>query len=1255
MKKNYFLLMLLAATSLFARAEVFTSEGLVATKGKQVKSSVQADTYYIISGIDQSSREYYLYDNGSQVKGSASFPEKSEDTGAHIWTLSAKDGKWVITNVGTGNKMNLGSSNGSAISTGANEQANAIHFSSDGYVTILNANGQAIDMTANGANPTTWTGTTTPTGSRRLKIYEAENVKAETFRSLSLVPAPKSAVVGEGEFVLRQGFTVGMGRFSDNDTQNNIVADVARFISTMNQATSLSCQPSDGETDITITENKDIAQEGYALDITTDGVAIEASTAKGAYYAMQTLMRLLPPNVILGKASEAGITYALPVARIDDEPRFPYRGFMLDVSRHFFTIDEVKKMIDLMAIYKMNVFHWHLTDDQGWRAEIKQYPLLTTIGAERRSSYDTPITKVEENGHTYWTGSGAQTNRKYGPFYYTQEEMKDVVRYAAERHIDILPEVDMPGHFVAALHAYPEYCCHPDRAPEVWITGGVSQDVLNVANPEAVQFAKNIITELCAIFPYPYFHIGGDECTTTQWESNALCQAKLKELGKTSYRALQTEFIREINEHLGTLGKKIFCWNESITDNGADLDLMKKSGATIMCWNPCQSGAAKAASLGLNAIITEWGSGCYYINRRQSNDYGEPTGAGYGGDNVASTYNYVPVPANVSAQAAKYYIGVQATFWTEHVSSNEYLEYAALPRFMCIAEAGWTPQEQKDWNSFVRRMTVDTKMLDLGEYIYARHWMKDYVPRQAPAPTISNGSVVTFTNYSADRGRCLADENGVLNGQGSKCTSFTLEEVTTGSNTYYIKSNVSGKYLYAANANNNTDVVLSTSKCAWAFDTSTITGFVAICYGATNKNAINNNASNTTKARLFGHGSGNGSSFWKIDTFVDNSLKDGESGKVTYNYYYRGLVVGTKTFTLTCGSAYPSVLDEAYMPKGYVPLSKEPIQGKVHLVSETIEIPVERVPVADAFYHFFNNESGLYFRADASADAHGVASAPQAHTIFYYADNALLSYERGMYINGAGLSTEATSPVILEPSMRGTLDMCNIISNNTEYICLSSDLGAYNTLGTSSDAASKASYDFANRMVLSLPVAIPESGWTTFSAPVATTVPEGCVAYVADTYDASTASVGMSAVLPGTTIAANTGIVLKAAPATTVDMVITEAGCEYFANKLRPCVVAAPVAPEHKAYILVDANGMISYRLLSAAERTLPAHSSWLLINDDNAPENLSVAFPGEETGITAVGAQVSGNGVIYNIHGQIIKKPQPGINIINGKKTIMR
>ena len=937
MRKLFTFISMFLTVALSATADVIVTEQMSATKGSQVKGSVQADTYYLISGTDQGSREFYLYDSGGQVKGSETLPTDG------VWTLKASGDEWVIVNVATGKNMVLGGSNGSAVKTSTTEQASAIHFDSNGYLTILNANGQAVDMTANGANPTTWAGTITPDGSRRLKMYIAENVETKTLKQLSLIPAPKSATVGEGEFVLKEGFTIGVGTFTDSDEQTMVLADVARLIATLNNAMSLGCKAADGQADITIEENAAIAPEGYVMEITESGVTIEASTADGVYYAMQSFMRLLPANVILGKPGKEGTVYALPVSRIEDEPRFEYRGFMLDVSRHFFTIEQVKKMIDLMAIYKMNVFHWHLTDDQGWRAEIKQYPKLTTVGAERKSSYDTPITRIEENGQVYWTGEGAQTNRPYGPFYYTQEEMREVVRYAAERHIDVLPEVDMPGHFVAALHAYPEYCCHPDNAPEVWINGGISQDVLNVGNPEAVQFAKNIITELCEIFPYPYFHIGGDECPTTQWESNAQCQAKLKELGKSSYRALQTEFIREINEHLATLGKKLFCWNESITDNGADLDLMKQSGATIMCWNPCQSGAAKAASLGLNAIITEWGSGCYYINRKQSNDYGEPTAAGGGGDNVAATYNYVPVPGNVSAEDAKYYIGVQATFWTEHVSSNEYLEYLALPRFMCVAEAGWTPQEKKDWRSFVKRMTVDTKMLDLGEYIYARHWMEDYVPRQAPASVIADGSIVTFTNKSADRGQCLADDNGTLNGQGSACTQWTLEAAST-EGKYYIRSNVSGKYLYAANGNKGTMVELSTNKTEWAFDTTTVPGYVAICYNTTSGQAVNNNVSNTTKTRLFDHGTGNGASFYLMETPVDDELKEGESGLLIYNFYFRGISAGKKEFRLPAGSAYPSY--EEYVPYGYMVVSGELPAGTVHLKSETVEIVVERDPNA---------------------------------------------------------------------------------------------------------------------------------------------------------------------------------------------------------------------------------------------------------------------------------------------------------------------
>lgn len=945
MKKTFLFLHLLVAGSLFARADVLVTNYTTADKGEQVTAvaSVVSGETYIISGLDQSNREFYLYDNGGQVKGNAAYTADRESTGNYLWTLTADGDNWVIANVGTGSIMNLGASNGSAIATSATSQVNAIHFSADGYMTILNANGQAIDMTANGANPTTWKGTVTPAGSRRLKVYAAKNLEYKVKRSLSLIPAPKSATVGEGEYVLNNGFTIAVGDFTETDTKQLVLADVARFIVNMDKATALNPAVADGTADITIAENTAVAQEGYIMDITADGVAIQASSADGVYYALQSLMRLLPPNVILGKEGEAGLTYALPVARLEDEPRFSYRGFMLDVSRHFFTIEQVKKMIDLMAIYKMNLFHWHLTDDQGWRAEIKKYPKLTTTGATRRSSYDTPIYKVIENGQEYWTGDGAQSGKPYGPFFYTQEEMKEVVAYAAERHIDVLPEVDMPGHFVAALAAYPEFSCNPNSTPEVWINGGISSVVLNVANPEAVQFAKDVITELVEIFPYPYFHIGGDECPTTQWESNKACQDKLAAMGKTSYRALQTEFIREINEHLSTLGKKMVCWNESITESGADLDLMKESGATIMCWNPCQSGAAKAAELGLNAIITEWGSGCYYINRKQSNDYGEPGAAGGGGDTAEKTYNYMPVPSNVSAEAAKHYIGVQATFWAEHVSSNEYLEYLALPRFMCVAESGWTPQENKDWNSFVKRMGVETKMLDLGEYVYARHWMPGYVPRQAPVSEIKDGNVVTFTNKSEDRGRCLVDDNGALNGQGSECTAWTLEQVSPESDTYYIKSNVSDKYLHAENGNSGTMVDLSDAKTAWAFDTGTISGCVAMCYEATTGNAVNNNVSNTTKARLFAHGTVNGASFWIMAPLENrNLLQDGESGVLAYHYMYRGLPLLRKEFILEKGVAYPDC--ELYLPAGYILDEDAAVSGTVTLKSERLEIPVKPDP-----------------------------------------------------------------------------------------------------------------------------------------------------------------------------------------------------------------------------------------------------------------------------------------------------------------------
>ncbi len=1258
MKRLFTLFTLFWAVATISMAGVLVTEYLSVTKGSQVKSSVEADTYYIISGIDQASRECYLYDNGRQVKGSAEFPLSNEATASHLWTLKGNSGTWVIVNVATGKKMNLGASNGSSINMSDTDQLNAIHFDSNGYMTILNSNGQAIDMTANGANPTTWTGTTTPTGSRRLKMYAVENIQTLQSKSLSLIPAPKSAVVGDGEYLLQNGFTVAVDKFSDADTQNVVLADVARFITTVNNATGLGCNATAGAGHITISENGEVAPEGYILDITAEGVKVEVSTADGVYYALQSIMRLLPPNVVLGKAGGEGVSYALPVARIEDEPRFGYRGFMLDVSRHFFTIEQVKKMIDLMAIYKMNVFHWHLTDDQGWRAEIKQYPLLTSKGAERRSSYDTPITKVEENGQVYWTGEGAQTNRKYGPFYYTQEEMRDVVRYAAERHIDVLPEVDMPGHFVAALAAYPQFSCHPGYAPEVWINGGISADVLNVANPEAVEFAKNIITELCDIFPYPYFHIGGDECPTSQWESNALCQEKLNQLGKTSYRALQTEFIREINEHLSSLGKKMFCWNESITESGADLDLMKASGATIMCWNPCQSGAAKAASLGLNAIITEWGSGCYYINRRQSSDYGEPTAAGSGADNVAATYNYVPVPANVSAQNAKYYIGVQGTFWAEHVSCNEYLEYLALPRFMCVAEAGWTPQELKSWPSFVRRMTLDTEMLDLGGYIYARHWMDDYVPRQAPQSVISAGSIVTFTNKSTDRGQCLADAGGTLNGQGAACTEWVLEAAPT-AGTFYIRSNVSGKYLYASNGNSGTMVTLSDSKSVWAFDTTTFPGYVAICYNNTSGTAVNNNVSNTTKTRLFAHGTSNGASFWAIEAPVNNELEEGETGVLTYNFYYRGISVGSKEFKLLAGTAYPSCAE--YIPAGYIASGNAAPAGNVHLTTETIEIPVARVPKAGSYYRFYNPAMNRYLSTDeASLYTYG-AEEPAQNTIFYYnnaslaeAQMQLMAYDRGLYMNGASLADAGVTGADLSilPSLSNAVDMYNIVSDG--YVKMQQNVDAPNATADATADSEKSAYDFSYRQVNSLPLSIGADGWATFAAPVPVTIPQGCVAYVASGLDEAESVAYVDSITSGTAIAANTGILLRGTPSSVVELVISESGYQYKSNLFRPSVAATIPAADVNIYTLVCDGNAVSFNKIDNRQAVLPAHSCYLAGNNV-AVQAISVIFPGNETGIDFVTATPQKPSGIYNVHGQQLRAPQRGINIIDGKKVLVK
>ncbi len=525
---------------------------------------------------------------------------------------------------------------------------------------------------------------------------------------VNLTPKAKLMTTTAGELPLPEGFVVNTANLADS-----LAAEATKFIEAINAATPLNATTASNDATALIQmalPTVALDAEGYKLFVKEDGVKIEATTSAGFYYAFQTLKKILPANVMAGVKDETITTYALPLVNINDEPRFGYRGFMLDVARHFFTVEEVKRMIDIMAVYKMNRFHWHLTDDQGWRVEIKRYPKLTTIGATRANSWT-----VDMYHGDYWT------NETYGPYFYTQEEIKDVVAYAKERHIEIIPEIDMPGHFVAAMTAYPEYSCWPEGSHALWVTGGISSDVLNVANPEAVQFAKNILEELCELFPYNQIHIGGDECPTSAWEGNALCQQRYRELGLTNYRQLQSHFIKEIGEFLASKGKKMAMWNESITAGGADLDLMRETGATVYCWTPCQASAKKAAEMGLPNVVTEYSNG-YYINRKQWST-GEPTGAGYGTDNLETVYNYVPVPNNTSASLLKYYTGVQGTFWTEHVANREYMEYLALPRLLAVAEAGWTQQKDKNFADFKKRFNADTKMLDYNGYEYGKHYV----------------------------------------------------------------------------------------------------------------------------------------------------------------------------------------------------------------------------------------------------------------------------------------------------------------------------------------------------------------------------------------------------------------------------------------------------------------------------------------------------------------------------------------------------
>ena len=453
--------------------------------------------------------------------------------------------------------------------------------------------------------------------------------------------------------------------------------------------------------------------EAYHLTVNQKDISIIGGSAAGVFYGIQTLRKTLGLKVT---------NAALPAVIVRDTPRFSWRGMHLDCSRHFWSVDFIKKFIDLLALHNMNVFHWHLTDDQGWRIEIKKWPKLTEVGSQR-------------SGTIIGTNSDLDDNIPYGGFY-TQAEAREIVRYAAERHITVVPEIDMPGHMLAALASYPELGCTggPYQVGHYW---GVYKDVLCIGNPKVYEFVQDVLTEIMDIFPSEVIHIGGDEAPSDRWQQCDKCKdAYLKDVlegrlgaDMTSVREMpmstigaryQGLFTRRIFNFLASKGRRALGWDEILDGSPRN--------AMIMSWRGTEGGA-KAAATGHDVIMTPT-SHCYFDYQQVEDTQFEPSRCS-GFIPIEKVYNFDPAPDYLSEVAHSHILGVQANLWTEYMTSESMVEYQALPRMSALAEVQWTQPRRKDYNAFWLRLTRLTKLFDLYHYTYAKHlWPERQIPNR---------------------------------------------------------------------------------------------------------------------------------------------------------------------------------------------------------------------------------------------------------------------------------------------------------------------------------------------------------------------------------------------------------------------------------------------------------------------------------------------------------------------------------------------
>jgi hexosaminidase len=431
-----------------------------------------------------------------------------------------------------------------------------------------------------------------------------------------------------------------------------------------------------------------LGAEGYELTVAPDAIVIRAPTQAGLFYGTQTLLQLLPPD-IFSTQLVANTSWQIPCVQIEDRPRFKWRGLMLDVSRHFFTRTEVEQLLDAMALLKLNTFHWHLVDDQGWRIEIKKYPKLTQIGAWRPGVGF----GLDPKSTTAYGPDG-----RYGGFY-TQDDILKVVAYAATRHITIVPEIEMPGHSSAALAAYPQFSCTGGPfTPE--LKGGVFHGIYCTGNEETYVFLQNVLAEVFRLFPGQYIHIGGDEVPTDEWRHCPKDQAVIRREGLKNESELESYFIRRMEKFINARGRTLIGWSE-IRQGGL------AQNAVVMDWI---GGAVEAASAGHDVVMTPMAD-CY-LDHYQSKDRSTEPRASGGFLPLEEVYSFEPIPANLAPQYQRHILGAQGNLWTEYIPSLSHAEYMVFPRACALAEVTWSSKSSRDWNDFTRRLQVQCERFD---------------------------------------------------------------------------------------------------------------------------------------------------------------------------------------------------------------------------------------------------------------------------------------------------------------------------------------------------------------------------------------------------------------------------------------------------------------------------------------------------------------------------------------------------------------